>query len=396
MLKSAGITLFFLLLQPAVISAPDQSLIVFPLDGPAKGSPLQWLSEGIAISLSNQLDSRELKAMERSERVKLVESLDLPPGARLSRASMIRVAQRADADLVIMGVYSGTEQNLKISVRALNVKTLKLSGEMAANGPLSNLPQLENELAWMILNNNSFGRTLSRVKFQEKMRKVPNPAYASYIQSLEASDENDQLHLLLKAVGGYRDFPEAQFQLGRAYFQKGDCGSAIPHLLLGKNEASTQVENDFMRGTCYLQGDQPSLAIQSFVRLLQVSRPFEALNNLGVAYLRKGDISPAVNALTEARSQAHSDPTVSLNLAIARHVQGNDLAARAVLEEACRSHPKNGMLQFLMGVMLMAQGDNEKAAEASAKAKSLGLNVAKLQTDDPKTWSRVLSKFESR
>jgi hypothetical protein len=54
------------------------------------------------------------------------------------------------------------------------------------------------------------------------------------------------------------------------------------------------------------------------------------------------------------------------------------------------------MLQFLMGVMLMAQGDNEKAAEATAKAKSLGLNVAKLQTDDPKTWSRVLSKFESR
>lgn len=309
---------------------------------------------------------------------------------------MIRVAQRAGSDLLIMGAYSGTEQNLKVSVRVLNVKNLKLSGEMVANGPLSALPQMENELAWLILSNNGIERSSSRENFQEQTRKVSNPAYAYYVRSFDASTESDQLHLLLKAVESYRDFPEAQYRLGQIYFRKGDCGSAIPHLVLGQGEASAQPEGDFMKGTCYLQSDQSHQAIQAFERLLQVSRPFEALNNLGVAYLRKGDAAPALNALLEARNLARADATVSLNLAIVQHMQGNDPAARTILEEACKLYPQNGMLQFVIGIVLKAQGDNEKASIATGKAKNLGINVEKLQAVHPSKWSFVLSDMESR
>lgn len=396
MFKSIGITLLVLFLQPAVVSAADQSMIVFPLAGLAGKSTLQWLSEGVAQSISGQLGSRGLNTMDRSERIRLVESLDLPPGARLSRASMIRVAQRAESDFIVMGSYSGTVQNLKISVRTLDVKTLKLGGEMVANGPLSALPQMENELAWLILSNNGLDKGISRAEFQKRLRKVPNQAYASYIQSLDAPNDSDQLHLLLKAVESHSDFPDAQFRLGRAYFRKGDCGSAIPHFLVGETEASTQGENDFMRGTCFLQGDQLPDAIQAFGHMLQFSRPFEALNNLGVAYLRKGDTALAINTLAEARSLSHNDATVLLNLALVRHMQRDDQAAHAVLEEACRLYPKNGMLQFLMGVVMKAQGESEKSAAASGKARGLGISVDKIQSDDPKTWSRVISTFESR
>ncbi len=391
MLKKFGFTLCFLLLLPAALAATDQPLvIVFPLDGPPNNSALQWLSEGIAVSISDQLEGREVRPMDRSERIKLVESLDLPPGAQLSRGSMIRVAQRAGADMLIMGAYSGAERDLKVSVRVLKVKTLKLSGEMVANGPVSALPQMENELAWLILSNNGLDKGLSRGKFQERTRKVPNTAYSYYIQSLQTSNESDQVHLLQKAVEAYRDFPEAQFRLGRIYFQKGDCGSAIPHLLLGHSERSTQVESDFMRGTCYLQGDQPSQAIEAFSRLLQASRPFQALNNVAVAYVRKGDTWMALNSLLEARKTARTDATVSLNLAVVRHLQGNEPESRSVLEEAVKSHPKNGMLQFLMGMVLKAEGENEKSAAAISKARSLGIKVDKIQTEDPKTWCRVI------
>jgi len=267
---------------------------------------------------------------------------------------------------------------------------------MAANGPVSALPQMENELAWLILSNNGLEKSSSREKFQERMRKVPNQAYAYYIQSLDAPNESEQLQLLMKAVGVYRDFPEAQFGIGRIYFRKGDCGSAIPHLLLGRSEASTLLESDFMRGTCYLQGDQPFQAVQAFWRLQQGSPHLEALNNIGVAYLRKGDMSLAANSLTDARNLSRTDPTVSLNLALVRHMQGNDPAARIVLEEACKLNPKNGMLQFLLGVVLKSLGENEKAATATGKAKSLGISVEKLQSEEPVKWSRVLSSFESR
>jgi Flp pilus assembly protein TadD len=394
--RNSIVVLLILLWLPAGVFAVDKSLvIVFPMDGLSSSGALQWLSEGVAVSVSGQLDGREVKAMDRSERLKLVENLDLPPGARLSRGSMIRVAQRAGADLLVMGAYSGTEQNLRIAVRVLHLKTLKLGGEMVANGSLASLPQMENDLAWLILSNNGLEKSLSREKVQERARKIPNQAYASYIQSLYEPNESEQLKLLLKAVQTYRDFPEAQFRLGRLYFRKGDCGSAIPHLLLGRSESSTLPESDFMRGTCYLQGDQPLQAVQAFWRLQQVSPPFEALNNIGVAYLRKGDLSLALNSFIDARNLSRTDAVVSLNLAIVRHMQGNDAAARAVLEESAKVHPQNGMLQFMLGVVLTALGENEKGSAATLKARNLAINVEKLHGEDPPKWSRVFSSFDS-
>jgi tetratricopeptide (TPR) repeat protein len=388
--------LWVLLLFLLPASAAEHLIMVFPLDGPSGSDALQWLGEGIAVSLANQLDGPQLQSVGRSERIRLIESLDLPPGARLSHGSMIRAAQRANADWVVLGGYSGTEKNLRISVRVLNVKTLKLSGDMVANGPLSNLPQMENELAWLVLSNHGIEKAAFREKFKERIRKIPNTPYAFYIQSLNTASETEQFHLLLRAAEAYRDFPDVQFRLGRIYFHQGDCGNAIPHLLLGGSEPGTQPEVEFMRGTCLLQGDQLLPSIQAFLQLFQFSRPFEALNNIGVAYLRKGDLALALNAFLEARMAARTDATVALNLALVRHLQGNDSAARTILEEACKSNPKNGMLQFIEGIVLRAQGDNERAASATARAKSLGMNVEKLQSEDPKMWSKVLSNMESR
>jgi len=267
---------------------------------------------------------------------------------------------------------------------------------MVANGPITALPQMENELAWLILRNNNLATAYSREKFQARMRKIPNAAYSCYVQSFEASSEDDRLRLLLKAVGVYRDFPEAQFRIGSLYFNKGNCGSAIPHLALGRNNESTQPEGDFMRGTCYIQVDQPFLAIQTLSNLLLVSRSFEVLNNLGAAYLRKGDIALALNSFLDARNLARTDSAVLLNLSLIRHLQGNDVAARSVLEDAIKLHPKNGMLQFLMGIILKAQGESERSLTAITKAKGLGINTEKLQAEDPKMWSRVILNLETR
>jgi tetratricopeptide (TPR) repeat protein len=309
---------------------------------------------------------------------------------------MIRVAQRASADLVIMGSYRCTEQNIRITVQVLDVKSLKLSGEMVANGPLSALPQLENELSWMILTNMNLDTVSSREKFQERTRTIPNSPYALYIESLDASDENNQLRLLLKAVAEFKDFSKAHLQIGRLYFQKGDYDNAISHFTLGRNEKEMAIDSEFMLGACYLQKGRPVQAIQIYERMLRVARSFEALNNIGIAYLRKGDNALALSALVEAKHLAQTDATVSLNLALARHLQGNNSAALTVIEEGIRLHPRSGMLQFLLSYLQKIQGDNEKAAAAAGKAKKLGINMEKLQLEDPKTWSRPLLSLTGR
>jgi tetratricopeptide (TPR) repeat protein len=369
-------------------------IIIFPFEGSTKGSSLSWLNEGIAYSIAQQLEVRGVMVLDRKELAALVESIDLPPGAQLSYASMIRAAQRASANLLILGSYTEKRQDLKISAKALDVKTMRLGGNMSANGPLSSLPQMENELAWLILNNSGLEKPLSRDKFQLKTRKAPNQAYASFIESFSASNESKRLQQLLKAVEIYHDFREAHMELGRIYFQKENCFKAMPHLNFGHG-GNVDPGSEFMQGTCYLQEDLLAKAIPSLSHVVASSRSFEALNNLGVAYLRKGEYGFAFTALLEARNFAHSDSTVALNMAILRHLQGNNFAARNVVDEAVKLHPRDGMLQFLMGFLLQAQGEKEKAASAFSKARILGVNVEKLQAEVPKAWTRAIFYMQS-
>jgi Flp pilus assembly protein TadD len=396
MARHLAIPILILFFAAGLVQASEPTkIIVFPLEGTSKEKSLSWLKEGIAYSVSQQLESRGVEVISRKERATVVENLDLPPGAHISHASMIRAAQRASADLLIMGTFSGTRLNLKISLKTLNLKTLRLSGDIVANGSVADLPQLENELAWMVLNNTGLAKTVTREKFQSKMRKTSNLAYAPFIESLNASKETERISLLFKAVESNREFQDALLELSAIYFRKGNCGTAMPFLKRIHSAGSPSQDCDFMMGSCYLQEDMTGQAVQSLSRALINSQSYEALNNLAVAYLRKGEYGLAMNSLLEAKNLAHGDSTVALNMAIVRHLQGNDWAAKNSLDEAIKAHPRDGMLHFLLGILLQSQGEKEKAATAFNKAKLLGIVVEKLQMQAPKSWTRLIFDVQS-
>lgn len=390
-MKTAAIFLFFLLsLSESSWALNPIRLLVFPLSSSSQNGIPSWVGEGVALAVANQLGSSGVHVIARDERIALLERNDLPPAAQLSRGSMIRVAQGSSADFAIMGSCTGSEKSIRISVWMLDMKTLKLGGEIAASGPLAALPQMENEIAWMILSNAGWGQGLSRETFRERMRKVSNTAYAYYLQSLSTESESSKIRLIEKALHYYEDFPEARFQMGQLYYQNRDYAKAIPYLLPGKSAAYNFLQNEFMLGTCYLQENKPEQAIQAFSQLLHFSKRAEALNNLSIAYMRNGDLASSLQALLEAKNIARSDSAISLNLAILRHIMGNNAAAIDALEEALKAHAENGMLHYMLGFLLKAQGENEKAAQSWAKAKRLGIAVEKLQTEAPQTWARII------
>lgn len=389
--KAALLTVaIFYLWTTGAIASNAEKVVVFPLDADHGIETLDWLSEGIALSLAGQLKAGKVKIVSRKELIQTIENADLPPGARLSRASMIRVAQKAGADLLVMGKVSGVERNLKIAIRVLDLKSMKLSGEIAANGPLSAMPQMENELAWLILSNLGLESSGGREIFQQRMRKIPNTAYAYFIGSLESANQKDQIQLLSKAVGAHRHFPEAQFRLAQLLFAQKDCISALPHLAL----AEDSIEKEFMKGTCLCLKDSPEQGIQSLSTVLSISRSLEVLNNTGLAYLRKGDTQSAFGLLSEARIMARTDSTVSMNLAIAHLIQGSYSEAQNLLAEGIRSHPRNGMMHFLSGILMKKQGENDRAEEAMGKAKSMGINIGRLMALAPAEWTLMIFSWK--
>jgi Flp pilus assembly protein TadD len=330
----------------------------------------------------------------RDEQVKLVEWADLPPGMPLSRASMIRVAQQSSADFLVFGSYSGDGASLQISLRVLDLHALKLGGLITANGRLSYLPQMENDLSWLILVNNGLAQGYSRAQHQKTIRTIPNAAYSLYISSLIETDEGAAAAALHKVVTLYPGFPEAHFLLGRHYFQQGDCAKAISHLSRVLDGGGANPEARFMSGNCFLLQGQFDLSVQQYAFIMSVGPFLEAANNLGVAYLRKGEHALSDQYLQKAREVAAGDPTVGLNLAILRFVEGNTDAALQVIEGSLKEHPSHGMLRYLYGVVLAKVGRAGESDEALAFARRLGIEPERLGEQDPKLWTRVFQSWK--
>ncbi len=379
-----------------VVAVDETSVLVFPPEGPADRPLLAWVGEGIAHSISEQLKWPGLRVFSRQERNNFLEGADLPPNVPLSRASMIHVARAAGARKLVMGSWSGTEKEVRIALRILDVKATRLGGELSANGPLDALPEIENELAWLILGETGVDRSVGRETFSARRRTVPNPAYASLIRSLTAGDDNEQLVLLQRALELYPEIPEASYMAGRHYYRHGNYEAALRYLEAGEKWRPGYLETAFMLGTCYVKNNALDAAVRSYNNVLAFTRSAEALNNLGVAYLRKGDYPLAVEHLVEARNLAGQQPTIALNLAIARHLEGNDAMAENLLQQTARSDANRGVIQYVLSLVLDRQSKKEAAAAALAGAINAGVDPDKMKADGPRGWSRLITTWEDR
>lgn len=391
------ILLFFVIASAGLIrampSAGPATYLVFPPENMTGSAALAWVGEALALSITEQLSVPGVDALSREHRLNFVEGADLPPDVALSRASMIHVAQQASADRLVMGSYSGSDENLQITLRVLDVKGMKLGEEIVVGGPSIAMPQIENELAWLILTNAGLSKAYSRASFRERTRQIPNPAYACFVRSLSQSEAEEQVKLLSQAIELFPDFPEAHARLGAYYYLQGDCAKSIPHLERAGGRNSVNLDNQFRLGTCFLKQGESEQAIRSFTAVLAFVKSPQVMNNLGVAYLRKGDYTLAAESLIEARNAAHAEPTILTNLALARHLLGDSEGARAILEEVARLDPKRGMVQFMLGLVCRKQGDEERAASAMAQARRMGIDPEKLNAEDPRTWARPFTSW---
>src|SRR5262245_29038399 len=110
-------------------SEPSVALMVFPAENLTKSSSLSWIGECLTASICESLEIPGVRIIPRADLARLVESSDLPPNVTLSRASMIRVAQKGAADYLVFGSYSGTSDAIQVGVQVLDLKSMKLNNQ---------------------------------------------------------------------------------------------------------------------------------------------------------------------------------------------------------------------------------------------------------------------------
>src|ERR1700676_465913 len=136
--------------------------LVFPFQNSGPASRLDWLSEGLEELTIQGLSSAGEQVYSHSWRLGQLERYVIPTTAKLSRATMLHVAEDLDADFVVFGSFNYDGKNLTVESRLLRVNPAALLAPVHDSGPLETATDLHTRLLWRRLWGNHHGTPVSQ------------------------------------------------------------------------------------------------------------------------------------------------------------------------------------------------------------------------------------------
>src|SRR5271166_2711920 len=363
-------------------SLPQEGIyLVFPFENVGASARLDWIGEGLEELTIQRLSAAGQQVYSHKGRLDDMDRYGLPSSAKLSRATMLHIAQELDADFVLFGNFSSDGKTLSISARVLRVNPIALLPVVQESGPLESLIDLQSKVIWRLLGSNNHNYYLSYSEFSRRQRPLRLDAFEQYIRGLLANDDELRLRDLKEAARLEPDWPDPAFALGQIYFARNDCNSALPWFAKVPPAHERSVEANFSAGVCRLRMGQPEKAEQVFASLQEDLRHNlvsgadlpEILNNLALARARQGDIAAAQTALSRAADIDPDEDDYPFNLGLLA-LRQNDLAKAAThFREAMHREPDNPEdFAFLIYTLEKAGKKSEAAGEREAASEALG------------------------
>jgi tetratricopeptide (TPR) repeat protein len=325
------------------VPSNQKIFLVFPFENLGAAPRVEWLGEGLEELAIQALSSSGQQVYSHAGRRAEMERNGLPLSAKVSRASMLRIAQDLDADFVIFGSFTSDGKTLTVESRLLRTDPLTLLPAVRETAPLESMIELQSKIVWRLLsaNNHEYRPTLA--EFSKAQRALRLDAFEHYIRGLTAADDEARLRELREASRLEPSWPDPYFALGETYFSRNDCNTALPffsHVPVGHGR---YFEALFSSGVCRLQMNQAERAEETF-------------NNLQKALGANG------NADSQGGVTGADVPEILNNLAIARARQGKVAAARTDLRRAMELDPDEDDYPFNLGLLSMQSGDFAAAA----------------------------------
>lgn len=357
--------------------------LVFPFQNSGPASRLDWLSEGLEELTIQGLSSAGEQVYSHSWRLGELERYGIPTTAKLSRATMLHVAEDLDADFVVFGSFNYDGKNLTIDSRLLRVNPAALLPPLHESGPLEKVMDLHTRLMWRMLSENDHAYPLSLTEFSQLHKAVRLDAFEHYIRGLIANEDETRVRELREAVRLEPEWVEPNYALGEAYFTKRDCASALPWFAKVPKTHDRYLEALFSVGVCRLSMNQPDQAEEAFAMLQTLLRGSsapgvdfpEVLNNLAIAKARQNKFPAAQEDLKRASALDPDEDDYPFNLGLIAMQQGDFNGAAALFREASHREPDIPEDRSLLIVALEKAGKQEEAdQERNAALEAFGPN----------------------
>src|SRR5229473_2693589 len=207
--------------------------LVFPFQNAGASPRLDWLGEGLEELTIQYLSTAGQQVYSHAGRAAEFERNGLPFSARLSRASMLRIAQDLDADFVIFGSFASDGKSLTVESRVLRIDPIGLLPVVRESGPLESLMELHGKVVWRLLAGNGRPYWFTLAEFSKAQRPLRLDAFEHYIRGLLANEDEPRLRELREASRLEPSWPDLDpdeddypFNLGLLSMQSGDFVSA--------------------------------------------------------------------------------------------------------------------------------------------------------------------------
>jgi tetratricopeptide (TPR) repeat protein/TolB-like protein len=374
--------------KSSVTSGSQAIYLVFPFENAVASPRLDWIGEGLVELTIQRLSAAGQHVYSHAGLINELDRYGLPARAKLSRATMLRVAEELDADFVIFGSFSSDGKTLTVTSRVLRVNPVKLLPPLRETGTLDGFMDLHTRLVWRILSQNDSGYPHNLAEFAKTQRPLRLDAFEHYVRGLLANEEDTRLRELREAARLDADWPAPIFALGQTYFARNDCNNALPWLARVPAGHERSAEAVFSTGVCRLRLNQPERAEEIFASLqesLSNGGPNdhktgtvvsggdlpEILNNLALARARQGKTAPAESDLKRASELDPDEDDYTFNSGLLALRKGDFAAASNYFRQASQRQPENAEDRAMVILSLEKAGKKAEAEQERHTAEEM-------------------------
>jgi len=372
-----------LFLSSVSLPARADSLLVLPFFNLSSSSNLDWIGMSISQAIRETLASHGILVLDREDREAVYRRLSIRPNARLTLASVIKVAEALDAARVIHGQFelipagspAGSRGSLRISAFMLDTQRLRKGPQFSEIGALEDLTRLQTHLAWQALRLLAPQTTVSAEEFEKERPPIRVNAMENYIRGLLASTADQKHRYFTQAVRLDESFSQPCFELGRLYWEKKDYRLAAYWLARVKPADPHLLEANFLLGLCRYQ-TADYVGAQAAFELVARSVPLnEVFNDLGAAQSRR-DLPAALDSFRKAMEGDAADPDYHFNVGYSLWKMGDFSAAAERFRAALDRNPEDAQATLMLGRCL------KKSGLRPGELKSTGLERLKFNYEE--------------
>ncbi|MBI3654320.1 MAG: tetratricopeptide repeat protein [Acidobacteria bacterium] len=432
MLKHFTALFIILALLPfASFAAGSDTLVIMPFENVSGHPEYNWIGESFAAALGDALDKPGLVVIRSDERNVAYKQEGLSPSAILTRATMIKIAERAGANLVVIGTYriadereketaaetppvkkdgkakdnksapapeKKVERTISITARVIDIREGRLLGEFNIGGNLFDLQRFQGQLAYEILYKHNSALPFSRDDIITQATVAPVGAFENFIKGTLTRDRKAQIDFLERAIKEFNDkakayYIPAMFELGRIHYEAGEYKEALEWLAKIGDKEPRYEEAQFYSGVAQNALGQLDQAIASQTKLAIKLPLYEVYNNIGALYLKQKQYPEALNHLQPAAEVAPRDTDVLFNLGYAYYLTKEYAKAAGTLRQEIERRPDDGEAYYVLSKALAALGDRDAANDAANQAKRLLTTYAQWETKGAPVLARLKTTF---